>query len=69
MPSTVIRSYKYNALSSTLQITFVSGAIYNYLQVPLDVYLQMKDAFSKGTFFNQQIKDRYDFVKIKEADD
>jgi len=64
MPSSVISEYHYNPDTKTLRVIYVSGMVYDYLDVQLDVYLAMKAAFSKGTFLNTKIKGNYDFKKI-----
>jgi hypothetical protein len=65
MPSSVIYKITYNASSLTLRITFVSGSIYDYRNVPIEIYQGMKSAASKGTYFNQYIKGKYSFEKIE----
>ncbi len=65
MPSSVVSSIKYDAPTATLRIFFVSGRIYDYEDVPEDVFTAMKSAFSKGTYFNDYIKNNYRFKKIK----
>lgn len=55
----------YDLASATLRIIFVSGMVYDYKDVPEDVYRAMKAASSKGTFLNHFIKGRYAFEKIK----
>lgn len=64
MPSSVIAYYHYDHQSAILRITFVSGMVYDYMEVPENVYKAMKAARSKGTFFNRKIKDKYAFEKI-----
>lgn len=64
MPSSVVSHISYNAQTATLRITYVSGTVYDYLDVPEDVYNEMKKAFSKGTYLNLHIKGKYDFVKV-----
>jgi len=64
MPSSVIKKYEYSPEINVLTITFVSGAVYDYLYVPEEVYHQMRSVISKGTFFNQHIKDKYECVKV-----
>ena len=64
MPSTVISAIEYDGESSTLRVIYVSGMIYDYKNVPHEVYLAMKTAFAKGTFLNQHIKGKYPFEKI-----
>ncbi|HXS36492.1 MAG TPA: KTSC domain-containing protein [Flavipsychrobacter sp.] len=65
MPSSVIAAMDYYPSSSTLRITFVSGTVYDYKHVPESIFKKMKAFTSKGTFFNQQIKGKYDFEKVK----
>lgn len=64
MPSSVIRKYEYRPEVNVLTITFVSGAVYDYLHVPEEVYLQMKATLAKGIFFNQHIKDKYECLRV-----
>ena len=61
MPSAVIRSYEYCASRRELRVTFQSGRSYVYQDVPTEAYSTMKHAFSKGEFFNANIRDRYTF--------
>ena len=65
MPSSVISEMKYDPVQFTLRVQFVSGLIYEYQKVPLEVYQAMRKAFSKGTFLNQYIKGNYVFKKIR----
>jgi hypothetical protein len=65
MPSSVIAAIIYNSALSTLRIIFVSGAIYDYKNVPEKVYQAMKASDSKGTYLNEHIKGNYEFEKIK----
>ena len=64
MPSTVIRSHSYDPQASELTITFVTGRRYVYDDVPQDVADAFKAAFSRGTFFNQHIRDHYGYHEI-----
>lgn len=65
MPSSVVAAIRYDQASATLRIIFVSGMVYDYRNVPEDVYKAMKAASSKGTFLNRFIKGHYAFKKIK----
>jgi hypothetical protein len=62
MPSSVIRGFRYLAGERQLEITFVSGRRYRYLDVPEHIYDQMRAAFSKGEFFNRHIRDHFEFA-------
>lgn len=64
MPSSVISFIHYDVKHKTLRVGYVSGMVYDYKKVPEHVYLNMKAAFSKGTFLNQHIKNKYEFEKI-----
>lgn len=59
MPSSVIRFHRYAPDRRELTVTFVSGRVYVYEDVPAELAAAFKDVRSKGTFFNQQIRDRY----------
>jgi KTSC domain len=57
--SSTVRSVRYGHDARALDITFVSGKTYRYLNVPLEVYVDFIDAESKGEFFNDNIKDSF----------
>ena len=64
MPSTVIRDFSYNVATRQLVVTFVTGRIYTYADVPPDVHNAFRASGSKGRFFNQEIRDRFDCREI-----
>lgn len=57
---------RYDADSRTLRIVYVSGNVYDYKDVPPEVYEAMKVSGSKGTFLNTKIKGKYEFEKVEE---
>ncbi|CAN5879486.1 KTSC domain-containing protein [soil metagenome] len=63
MPSSVIRSFDYDPADQRLDIEFVSGRRYSYLDVPEAVFDAMRRVTSKGGFFNRRIRDHYPFVE------
>lgn len=65
MPSSVIKHFNYNEKSNTLKITFVSGLVYAYKNVPQQVYELLVIAGSKGRYFNYYIKDKFKFRKLE----
>ena len=65
MPSTVIAKTIYDIHHKILRVIFLSGAVYDYLDVPENVFDEMKKAFSKGEFLNTHIKNHFTFKKIK----
>lgn len=64
MPSTVIRSIVYFPESLTLRVEFVSGLIYDYTEVPPEVFKLMKISGSKGRFLNFYIKGKFKFHRV-----
>ena len=64
MPSTIIADIEYDPERARLTITFVTGRIYEYVDVPAEVAASFQSAFSKGTFFDGYIRDRYDFREL-----
>ena len=42
-----------------LEVEFVTGSVYRYRNVEEDVYERFLAAPSKGTFFNEHIRDAY----------
>ena len=64
MPSTVIKRFSYDSKKSRLYVTFLSGKVYAYLNVPEDVYEEMRAAFSKGKYLNEHIKGKYEFKAV-----
>lgn len=64
MPSTVIRALEYSAATAVLIIVFVSGSVYEYYEVPQEVYDEFKSYREKGVFYNTQIKNKYRFARV-----
>jgi len=65
MPSTVISFYRYDKEKQTLDVGFISGSVYRYLDVPETVAVAMKASASKGVYLNTVIKPAYKFQKLK----
>jgi hypothetical protein len=63
MPSTVIRSFSYDADNQKLLIVFQSGRRYTYQDVPPETYAAMMSSVSKGEFFNTHIREHFTFVR------
>lgn len=64
MPSSVVARYTYDAAKQVLRVVFVSGLVYDYKDVPPEVYAAMKASGSKGAFLNTEIKGKYAFEKV-----
>jgi hypothetical protein len=61
MPSSVILDFTYFPGENRLDIVFTSGRRYSYYGVPEEVAQEMAKSFSKGEFFNSQIRNHYYF--------
>lgn len=62
--SSNIAAIGYDDESSTLEIEFTSGGIYQYSDVPRGTYDDLMSASSHGIYFHQNIKGQYDFEKV-----
>ena len=63
MPSAVIASIEYDESLRELIITFVSGLVYRYKEVPQELYAQLKSSREKGIYFNKNIRGKFLFEK------
>ena len=59
-----IARISYEKSSSTLEIEFHSGAVYQYFDIPLNIYQEFMGAGSKGQYFAAHIKGYYRYVKV-----
>lgn len=62
--SSNIRSIGYDADSSTLEVEFQSGEVYQYMRVPASAHAALMRAPSKGGYLNQNIKSTYLYRQI-----
>lgn len=63
--STNLYSIDYDVESMILEIEFLKGGIYRYFNVPLKVYNALMAANSHGSYFSRNIRDKYDFKKLR----
>ncbi|MER6911906.1 KTSC domain-containing protein [Streptomyces sp. NPDC000594] len=54
--SSNLASVGYDPLSSTLEVQFTSGHIYQYAGVPESVFAGLMAAFSKGSYLDAHVK-------------
>lgn len=57
--SSVIDEIAYHPMARVLEIKFKNGRVYTYMSVPPETYQNLKNAESKGRFFNEHIKHDY----------
>jgi hypothetical protein len=63
--STAIAAVGYSKRRHILEIEFVNGATYRYLDVPPSVYRDLMSAESKTRFYDLNIKRKYRSVRIR----
>lgn len=59
--SSCVSSLGYEPATRVLEVAFSSGSVYQYSAVPPGVFSRWMKAESKGTFFNAEILDVYDY--------
>ena len=62
--STCVGSLRFELLESSLVVHFVQVQSYEYTDLPADVYLDFKGASSRGSYFNENIRNNYSFTRI-----
>jgi hypothetical protein len=62
--SASILRLSYDEAETLLEVEFHNGGIYQYLDVPIYIWEEFKQAGSKGQYLNSSIKGMYRFIKI-----
>ena len=57
--SSMIRSIGFDPDTSTLEIEFNSGAVWQYFDFPESVWYDFRNSESKGKYFRKEIKNQY----------
>lgn len=60
-----VEKTSYNKDAQELEILFRNGKSYRYKEVPLEVWVKLKEASSIGSFLHSEIKGRYGYYEIK----
>jgi hypothetical protein len=63
--SSAVAAIGYSRRLHVLEIEFVNGAIYRYLEVPPKIYRQLMSAESKARFYDENVRRRFRFVHVK----
>jgi len=61
--SSNIESIGYDNENQDLHVHFVNGGIYVYHQVPHNIFDEIMNADSKGSYLNREVKGIYEFSK------
>lgn len=62
--SSRIESIAYDENSKVLEINFIEGGTYQYVNVKVDVFEAFLEAESKSEFFLHYVKNKYQYEKI-----
>jgi len=62
--SSNLKSAKYDTESKNLVVTFNSGSIYEYNNVPWEKFTKFRMAKSQGKYFNESISRSYKYTKV-----
>ncbi|WP_098960231.1 KTSC domain-containing protein [Pseudonocardia sp. N23] len=62
--STSLRAIGYDALSSTLEIEFKTGSVYEYAGVSAIEHQNLMSAASHGSYFARNIRDSYSYRRV-----
>ena len=57
--STALAGMAYDSQRNLLEVAFRDGSVYQYSAVTAQVYQDLLRAESKGTYFNREIRPRY----------
>ena len=63
--SSNIKSSTYNTEDKTLLIEFNNNSLYQYNEVPWEVFTKFRMAESQGKYFNSDISKKYKYEKVK----
>ena len=62
--SSNLKSVFYSTYDSKLSVKFHSGSEYKYDRVPIQLYENLLNASSKGSYFHSIIKDKFDCQRM-----
>jgi hypothetical protein len=65
--STTLSTVAYDGIRNLLYLEFRGGSVYRYFGVPAVVHEALLAAPSKGSYFNQAIRGRYAYVRVREV--
>ncbi len=65
MTSSVIQTFDYDERERRLIVQFMSGLVYAYAGVPVEIAAGLRGAASKGHYFTESIRDRFPFTRLR----
>ncbi len=62
--SSIIATVGHDAETLTLEVEFLNGSVYQYMNVPADVYNEMIASSSAGSYLAKNIKNIYPYSRV-----
>lgn len=62
--SSSLRSIGYDAANLILEVEFRNGSVYQYTNVPDELWARFRRAESMGKFFQDHVRDRFDTTRL-----
>jgi len=62
--SSNIKTAMYDTENKILTITFNTGMVYEYYDVPWEIFTKFRSSQSQGKYFNTEIRTKYKFKKV-----
>lgn len=62
--STNVAEVGFDANSRILEVQFKTGAVYQYFDVPQQIYDELRRASSIGGFINSNVKGHYRYARV-----
>lgn len=62
--SSNVQGIGFSDRTQTLRIWFLNGSVYDYKNVPIMEFEQLRNAQSVGSYLNRNIKGNYSYEKI-----
>ena len=63
--SSNIKRVEYDPITNELFVEFKPSGVYKYFNVPEEIYIKFTESGSAGKHFFQNVKGKYEFVKMK----
>ena len=62
--SSNLSSMGYNPITETLEVEFQTGSVYQYFEVPKEVYKELESADSLGSYLSRNIRNEYSYERL-----
>ena len=62
--SSNVASIGYDVHTQVLEVEFVNGGVYQYMNVPQEAFDELQGAASKGRYLAQNVKNRYPYTRV-----